>query len=69
MNWKWATALAMVCIGILLVMGAETAKADVTKPIPPGYRCGQVWLKCYKPGTAPRPPVKVPTPVRTGGTR
>jgi len=70
MIWKLATGTVLGVMVVLMVMVlSRPASGAVTKPIPPGYRCGPVWLKCYKPGTAPRPPVKVPAPVRTGGTR
>jgi hypothetical protein len=70
MNWKWATALVAACMGVLLVLGAESADGATGKPYPPGYRCAPVWLKCYRPGTVPpRIVITVPAPVRTGGTR
>lgn len=69
MNWKWATGLVIACMVVLAFMAAESAKGAPAKPVPPGYRCHPVWLKCWGPGTAPKPPVKLPAPTRTAGSR
>ena len=64
MSWKWATGLVLACMVILAFMAVETARADVVKPVPPGYRCVPVWKHCFKPGTNPTLPA-VPQPTRT----
>lgn len=60
---RWATAALVAAMVILFMAAANEAYGTTRGPVPPGYRCHPVaYLKCWGPGTAPKPPVVVRVP-------
>lgn len=71
MNWKIATALVAVAMGLLFAMLATDAHGAERK-YPAGYRCQpRVLIKCWGPGRVPDwfPPRPAPVVRPPHGTR